>query len=194
MLASTPGVERRFGLLRLYAYVLRAFALLGLFASGIAILAFGLTLFQLPAFAQVALPFGLTTALFALLGALALAAVAELYLVLLAIEENTRAAASAAHAAAQAQQQQTEMAAALATIAQNSRFAADDLLKAGKLLELMADEQRRGQGAVAGLSNQLKELADQGQKDSARLAVIEAVARAFAQRLLGPPPGGSPTP
>lgn len=130
----------------------------------------------------------------ALAGALTIAAVAEVYLVLLAIEENTRASAAAAYATALALQQQAEMAASLTTIAQNTRFAADDLLKVGKLLEQIADEQRRGHAALPGLTAQVKELADQGRQDSTRLTTIEAIARAFAQRLLPPPGGKSPAP
>lgn len=194
MLETTPVVERRFYLLRLIVYVVRAAALLLLLASGLAVVASGLTIAQVPALAWVALPFGVTTAATAFLVALATAAAAEVVLVLLAIEEHARASAAAGYAAAQALQRQAEMAAALAAIAQNSRFAADDLLKAGRLLEQIADEQRRGHAALPGVADQLKELADQGRQDSARLATLETIARVLAQRMLRPPAGAPPAP
>jgi hypothetical protein len=129
-----------------------------------------------------------------LLGALSLASVAEIYLVLLAIKEDSRASAAAAHATAQALQKQAEMVATLATVAQNTRFAADDLLKMGKLLEQVADEQRRGLAVLPGLATQAQSLAEQSRQDGTRLATIEAIARAFAQRWLSPPTGGGPHP
>lgn len=194
MLSSTPVVDRRFGLLRLAAYIIRGVALLLLLASLMGILAFGLALFQIPDFAPFAASFTVVQVGVALLGALGVAAIAEVYLVLLAIEENTRASAAAAYAVAQAQQKQAEAIGALTAIAQNTRFAADDLLKAGKLLEQIADEQRRGHAALPELTTQVKELVGQGRNDSARLTTLEAIARAAAQRFLGPQQGGPPAP
>lgn len=191
MLAPIPVVERRFALFRLAAYVTRAIAVLLLLVGLMGVFAVALALFQLFDFGPFLTSVTLVNTGLVILGALACAAAAEFSLLLLAVEENTRASAAAAAASAQALQKQAEMATALATIAQNTRFAADDLLKAGKLLELMADEQRRGHAALPELTAQLKELAEQGRTSSARLTTTEQIARAFAQRFLAPPPGGA---
>lgn len=192
MLAPNQIVDRRFGLLRLAAYVTRAIAILLLLVGLMGALALGLALLRLPDFTPFAATFTLLQVGAVLLSALAVASVAELCLVLLAIEENTRAGAAAAHSTSQALHQQAEMAAALATIAQNTRYAADDILRAGKLLEQIADEQRRGEAVLPGLAAQVKDLLDQGRQAGNRLAIIETVARAYAHRHLRPPTSGSP--
>ncbi len=194
MLPSPSLVDRRFGLLRFAAYVIRVVALVMLVVSlliaGAVALSVSAVIDAVPFLASLTIvPIGVS-----LLSALALASVAEIYLVLLAIEENSRASAAAAYATAQALQKQADMGTTLATIAQNTRFAADDLLKVGKLLEQVADAQRRGLAVLPGLATQAQSLAEQSRQDGTRLATIEAITRAFAQRWLSPPPGGGPHP
>jgi 3-hydroxyisobutyrate dehydrogenase-like beta-hydroxyacid dehydrogenase len=69
--------------------------------------------------------------------------VAEILLVLLAIEGHLRHIAASQSSVVQAAQQPTVVA-QLTTIAQNTRYTADDMLKTSRLLEtLIADMRRR---------------------------------------------------
>lgn len=140
MIPAPP--PQRFIMVRLAAALLRALALLFFFGSLVLAILFGLTVFavtQTPAFAA---SFTLVQVVFALIAAILMAAVAEILLLLLAIEGHLRYIAASQSALTQAAQQPAVVA-QLTTIAQNTRYTADDMLRTSKLLETLIANLRR---------------------------------------------------